>query len=140
MFSRRRVEFGGTYVVRSARDRRALTKALARALNDLAIAAEQPGVTVIDVQLVAQVCSAASYEEWKRVVERTWRRHQNGRYTTAQWPAGLREGERAVMLGPYPAGRVGLAAGKQPKLIATPVFAHGDATGEAPRKTQCWAS
>jgi hypothetical protein len=127
----RRVRPGEPFVVRSARDRRRLTKALGRALGELAVTAAQPGVTTIDVQLVVQVCAAVNYKEWKREVERAWRRQQGGRYSTAQWPAGLVEGQRAALLQPLPAGRVGLAAGRQPKLVATPQFAYGDAGGES---------
>src|SRR4051812_41752426 len=122
----------GRFAVRSARDRRALHRVLADGLDELALRAHRPAYTAIDVQLVTQVCAAPSYAELKRSHERAWRR-QGGRYTTASWPAQLAEAEFAAVLLPLGAGRVGVAAGRHPKLVASPIFSCGTpAGGELP--------
>jgi hypothetical protein len=101
--------------------------ALGRARVELDRRAQRPGCEVADIQLLARVCAAPSYGAWKRDQERAWRR-QGGRYSTASWPAQLGDDETAVVLLPLDAGRVGLAAGKQPRAVADPVFSCG-ATG-----------
>jgi hypothetical protein len=112
--------------VRSQRDRRALRRELQAGLAELAQRGEQVGVRVLDVQLVARVCAGRSYPELQRAHERAWRR-QGGRYSTASWPARLAEDEYACVLVPLAAGRVGVAAGQNPKVVASPVFSHGRA-------------
>jgi hypothetical protein len=110
-------------VIASDRDRRALCAELG-ALAELARRAEQPDTAVQDVQLVAQVCGPASYHAWKVTREKAWGK-QGGQYTTASWPDALDPLAYAVLLLPLPAGRVGLAAGKHPKPVATPIFTSG---------------
>lgn len=114
----------GRFTVRSDRDRRALRKALGRALVELDRRAQRPDCEVADIQLLARVCAAPSYPVWKRDQERAWKR-QGGRYSTASWPARLEDEETAVVLLPLDAGRVGLAAGKRPRVVADPVFSCG---------------
>ncbi len=114
----------GRFTVRSDRDRRALRKALGRALVELDRRAQRPGCEVADIQLVARVCAAPSYAGWKRDQERAWKR-QGGRYSTSSWPTQLGDDETAVVLLPLDAGRVGAAAGKQPRVVADPVFSCG---------------
>jgi len=132
VFGRRRPRTGegltGRFWVRSGRDRRGLLRLLSDGLADLDRRAQQPGFNVLDIQLVAQVCAAPSYAEFTRVHERAWRR-QGGRYSTVNWPAQLADGEIAAVLVPLAAGRVGVAAGRQPKLVASPIFSRGRPTG-----------
>ena len=113
-----------SFVVTGDRDRQALGDELAGGLAELARRADQEAMQVLDVQLLAQVCAAPSYPEWKAGREAAWRKH-GAALTTASWPSRLQDGELAVLLLPISAGRVGLAVGKHPRAIATPLFSAG---------------
>ena len=114
----------GPVAVRNERDRRALRRDLERSLLDLAARVGQPGTQVLDVGLVAQVCSAPSYVDWKAEHDRAWH-EQGAQLSTASWPAQLDEGAYGVLLLTLAAGRVGVAVGKFPRAVATPVFSSG---------------
>ena len=118
----------GPVLIRSERDRRALTKTLKRSLAALTARTDHPGLTVIEAQLVVQICGASSYIPWRQGIERAWRKH-GGQYGTHGWPKTLTGEQIAAVLLPLPAGRVGLSAGPYPRLLASPKFTVG-AAGE----------
>lgn len=121
---------------RSGRGRRGRVRELERGVAELARRVGAPGVTVIDVQLVAQLCASGSYPLWRDGIERAWRRHATRstvqKWSTAGWPPVLGDDHVAVLLTPLPAGRVGLAA-HNARPIADPVFSHGVPPVGAPR-------
>lgn len=121
---------------RSQRARRGRERDLARAVEDLARRESAADVTVIEVQLVVQVCAGAGYALWRETVERSWRRSATRsspqKWSTAGWPEALGDEHVAVLLTPLPAGRVGLA-GRNALPIADPVFSHGVPLPGAPR-------
>ena len=124
---------------RSARGRRGKVRELDRALKVLVARAEQPGVNVVDVQLVAQLCAGAGYPAWRESVERTWRQHNKRpaqratgqQLGTSAWPRTLGREHVAVLLTPMPAGRVGIAA-RNSRPIADRIFSHGIPLADAP--------
>jgi hypothetical protein len=124
---------------RSERGRRGKVRELDRALQALAARAEQPGVNVVDVQLVAQLCGGAGYAAWREGVERAWKEHNkrpaqraSGRQlSTSAWPRTLGREHVAVLLTPMPAGRVGIAA-RSARPVADPIFSHGIPLVDAP--------
>jgi len=124
---------------RSERGRRGKVRELDRALQALAARAGQPGVNVIDVQLVAQLCAGAGYPAWRDSVERTWKQHNKRpaqratgqQLSTSAWPRTLGREHVAVLLTPMPAGRVGIAA-RNARPIADPIFSHGIPLVDAP--------
>jgi hypothetical protein len=121
---------------RSQRERGRRVRELERALERLALRERDPGVEVIDVQLVAQLCGGSGYGPWREGVERGWRRHNArdpGReLSTVSWPRTLTADHVAVLLLPLPAGRVGVAARKA-RPVADPVFSAGVPLVGAPR-------
>ncbi len=114
----------GPVVVKRDKDRQALREDLTAGLAQLAARASRDAVQVLEVQLVVQVCAAPSYADWKAQREQAWRK-QRADCSTASWPANLGEGAVAALLLPLAAGRVGLAVGKFPRMVATPLFAAG---------------
>jgi hypothetical protein len=78
---------------------------------------------VTDIQPLFRVSGSASYASFK-ADEKAWRR-QGSAFTTSGWPATIEEGTCAVVMLPLPAGRVGLAAGRHPRPVATPHFSSG---------------
>ena len=114
----------GEVTIRSDRDRRSLLQAIERSVRGLEERAEAEGTRVLDVQLVGQVCAGPSYGQWKADRERVWRR-QGGKFGTDAWPGTIESGAYGALLLPLPAGRVGLAAGKNPRAIASPLFTTG---------------
>lgn len=109
---------------RSQRARRDRIRELQQAITRLEQLEREPGIVVIDVQLVAQLCAGAGYPAWRDGVERAWRRQNDGRWGTAAWPATLSAEHVAVLLLPLPAGRVA-QAGRSTRPIADPVFTSG---------------
>jgi hypothetical protein len=94
-----------------------------------------PGIEIVEVQLVVQLCGGAGYVAWRDGVERLWRRQNmaTGRkWSTTAWPRTLSVEHVAVLLLPLPAGRVGAAA-RSTRPIADPVFSAGIPVGGAPR-------
>lgn len=71
-----------------------------------------------------QVVAAESYAQFRAGWTRAWVK-QGGGYSTAGWPDALEVGEHGVLLLPLPAGRVGLAAGRHPRVLASPLFLNG---------------
>lgn len=120
----------------SPRARRRRVRELEHAIERLAQRESSPGVNVIDVQLVAQLCNGAGYAAWRDSIERTWRCHDTrentSRFSTAAWPRTLSSEHIAVLLLPLPAGRVGTAA-RNASPIADPVFTSGNPLPGAPR-------
>ncbi|MGA2453483.1 MAG: hypothetical protein ABSG93_08185 [Solirubrobacteraceae bacterium] len=116
--------FTGQFKDVSVRDRRRLVGHLRDGLERLADRVGQPYVNVSQIQLVIQVCGAASFQGWREAHESTWRR-QSDKYTTRGWPLQLPAGYCGMVLLPLPAGRVATTARDHPPLLATPMFAHG---------------
>lgn len=82
---------------------------------------------MLDVQLLVRVTSSASYKAFKPAHGAAWR-SQRLPCSVGAWPDSIREGELAAVVLPLQAGRVGLAAGKQPKPVAMPFIATGAST------------
>jgi hypothetical protein len=79
-----------------------------RALAILA-ARRAAGVTTLDVQLVIQACSPGTgYLRWRKERQRLFQR-SNQTLTTEHWPDRLPHNQFALLLLPYPAGKVGPA-------------------------------
>ena len=106
--------------VRGDRDRRRLRRDLARGMQRLQ-ALQDDGVAVLELQPLVQICSPASYPAWKARTQKAWAKTTSG-YTTQSWPAEISEGRFGVLLLPIAAGRVGPAAGRVPRAIASPLF------------------
>lgn len=109
---------------RSARAERALRVELARGVQAWAARAQEDGVTVTEVQPVLQVVGAESSVDFRAGWTRAWVK-QGSSYSTGGWPDRLEVGEHGVLLLPLPAGRVGLAAGRHPRVVARPLFLNG---------------
>ncbi|HEY8582717.1 MAG TPA: hypothetical protein VIL49_07210, partial [Capillimicrobium sp.] len=121
--------FTGRVATGGGRRQQKLVASLAGALDRLAAAAEQPGVQTLDVQLLVQVCGAASYPAWRDGRERAWRQ-LGSPFSTQSWTGGLDEPALAGLLLALQAGRVGRAVGAHPRTVADPLFATGLPTAE----------
>ncbi len=79
---------------------------------------------MLDVQLLCQVCGPEEYPAWKTAWEAAWRK-QRASWSTAQWPDAIDRESYGALLLPISAGRVGVAVGKHPRAIASPIFTSG---------------
>ena len=77
---------------------------------------------MLEVQPLVQIVRAASYGTFKARRERAWR---GAEYSTAGWPKRLLNEQIGALLLPIPAGRVGLAVGEHPSVIAEPLLSTG---------------
>jgi hypothetical protein len=110
--------------IQTDRDRREARASISKALRRLADAAQRPGVTVHDIQLLVQVCAPPSWPQWRAEREQAFRR-KGQPYSALGWPEELKHGQYAAALLPVSAGRVGLAVAKHPSLVASPYVAIG---------------
>lgn len=91
-----------------------------RALAILA-ARQASGVATLDLQLVVQACPPGThYARWRKDRHRLFQR-SNKSWSTVQWPEQLPQDRFALLLLPYPAGKVGPALAGA-KLQAEPMF------------------
>lgn len=118
----------GNTLVTAGGGREQLRKTLQHGLQALDRTARAPGASPLQIQLVAQVCAASHYPEWKAGWENAWRKRGES-LSTSRWPAGLPADGFMVLLLPLTAGRVGPSVGKHPRLAATPIFTTGSSSG-----------
>jgi hypothetical protein len=114
------------FAIASDKDRRKLRNEIAHGPKDLEARAADPAASTLDVQLLLQVTGSPVYGTWKAAWTKAWR-NQGAKWSTAQWPDTLAADAFATLLLPVPAGRVGLAIGKHPRVLATPIFTSGPA-------------
>jgi hypothetical protein len=126
---------GGCTTIRSERDRERIRGELAQGLQRLE-ALEAQGAEVLELQPLMQVIAPSGYPAFREAREQAWRR-QGGTWTTRHWPADLADDNVGVLLLPLPAGRVGVAAGKHPRVAASPMFTAGRATMESGYHDAC---
>ena len=97
-----------------------------RALRILAARHAAGGRHEHELQAVVQVCPAGQhYARWRKDRNRIMQRSSKC-WGTHSWPERLAADEVAVVLLPYPAGRVGPALAAA-KIVSEPVFIHGHA-------------
>ena len=97
-----------------------------RALRIHAARAAAGGRVLRELQAVVQVCPAGEqYARWRKGRNRLMQRSSK-RWGTGTWPEHLGAEEVAVVVLPYPAGRVGPALAAA-KLVLEPVCIQGDA-------------
>ena len=97
-----------------------------RALRILAARHAAGAHRVHELQAVVQVCPAGEhYARWRKDRHRIMQRSSK-RWGTHNWPDRLAANDVAVVLLPYPAGRVGPALAAA-KIVCEPVFIHGRA-------------
>jgi hypothetical protein len=123
--------YTGPTTIVTDRDRRETVRHLDRGLKELERRLS-PDMTVIDVQLLVQVVGAGSYDEFRTGRAKAWRK-QGQRYDCHAWPKALDTQGIAALLLPISAGRVGVAVGKHPRVVADPLFSSNHlATSQAP--------
>lgn len=84
-------------------------------------ARQAAGVKTLDLQLVVQACPAGEqYPRWRKERHRLLQR-SNKAWSTVQWPERMPRDRFALLLLPYPAGKVGPALAGA-KLQAEPMF------------------
>ena len=99
---------------------------IGRALQILAARSKAPGYVQHELQPVVQVCASGEhYARWRKDRDRLLRRSSNG-WSAAAWPERLGPSEVAIVLLPYPAGRVGPAVAAS-KVVYRPAFIDGRA-------------
>lgn len=99
---------------------RSVVASIDRALAILA-ARQAAGVKTLDLQLVVQACPPGPhYARWRKDRHRLFQR-SNKALGTSQWPEQLPRNHFALLLLPYPAGKVGAALAGA-KLQAEPMF------------------
>ena len=83
-----------------------------------------------ELQVVVQVCPAGEhYARWRKEGNRLMARSSK-RWGTASWPERLHSGDVAIVVLPYPAGRVGPALAAA-KIAYEPIFLSGRAETRA---------
>ena len=84
----------------------------------------------LELQVVVQACPAGlHYARWRKERERLMARSSK-RWGTGSWPEQLQSGDVAIVVLPYPAGRVGPALAAA-KIVYTPIFINGRAETRA---------
>jgi hypothetical protein len=96
-----------------------------RALAIMA-ARREAGQRVMEIQLVAQAIAGSTaperYNRWRKDWDRRLR--ASGPWDAHEWPPRLASDELAMLIAPFPAGRVGPAL-RAAKLAAQPMFVAG---------------
>jgi hypothetical protein len=110
------------FTLATERDRRDTHRALDNALRDLRRGARWRRGRALEVQPLVQMVRPANYGVFKGRWQRAWR---DTEYSTAGWPKKLLDEQLGALLLPIPAGRVGLAVGDHPELVAEPLLSTG---------------
>ena len=110
------------FTLDTERDRRDTPRALDNALRDLRRGARWRRGRALDVQPLVQMVRPANYGVFKGRWQRAWRDTEN---STAGWTKKLLDEQISALLLPIPAGRVGLAVGDHPELVAEPLLSTG---------------